>query len=229
MRDKVKKFGSSINSKVKAFGLRIRVWLSSPNNREITTFIVTILVLFSAIGTLAYTNIQVNIARLDLEIARTDLEARTRPYLSIEKIRLGNTDYGWISTNITINNLGETPSTRIQFGEISLNGTKIAGTSQPDKDYPARGYTTEDGVTITTGGLVVTPMHSGLPYDIIFFPQKPITIELLTCGSIQMSAITKGSVIAIGLNYSWGDKQYEYVATAVMSDGEWRVKLESGD
>ena len=169
--------------------------------------IVAIVALVVAIFTLIYTNFQVR-------IARADLEARTSPYLSIEKIELNNTDYGWISTNITINNLGETPSTRVQFGEISLNGTKIAGTSQPDKDYP---------------DMVVTPVHSGLPYDIIFFPQRPTTIELLTLGSVQESAITEGTVIDIGLTYSWGDKQYEYVATAVMSDGDWRVILHRGN
>ena len=184
--------------------------------------IVAIVALIVAIFALVYTTLQVS-------IARADLEARTRPYLSIEKIGLNNTGDGWISTNITINNLGEIPATRVQFGEISLDGQPIAGISQPDKDYPARVHTIEDGVTITAGGLVVTPMHSGLPYDMIFFPQKPNTIELLTCGSIRTSAITEGTVIGIGLNYSWGDKQYEYVATAVMSDGEWRVILERGN
>ncbi|MCJ7791125.1 MAG: hypothetical protein MUP49_01720 [Dehalococcoidia bacterium] len=209
-------------NKVKKFGLSIKAWLSNSNNLKNTAYIV-------AIVTLIFTAVQVSIARSELEIARADLEARTRPYLSIEKIGLNNTGDGWISTNITINNLGEIPATRVQFGDISLNGTKMAGTSQPDKDYPARVYTTEDGVTITySGGLVVTPMYSGLPYDMMFFPQKPNTIELLTLGSVQTSAITEGSVIDIGLNYSWGDKQYEYVATAVMSDGEWRVILERG-
>jgi len=32
----------------------------------------------------------------------------------------------------------------------------------------------------------------------------------------------------IGLTYFWGDRQYEYVATAVLADGEWRVILERG-
>jgi hypothetical protein len=187
--------------------------------------IVAIVALVVAIFSLVYTTFQVG-------IAKADLEARSRPYLSIEKIAVNNTGDGWISTNVTINNLGEIPATRVQFGEISLNGTKIAGTSQPDKDYPARvyTYTTEDGFTITmTTQLVVAPMYSGLPYDVIFFPQKPTTIELLTCGSVQESAITEGTAIDISLNYSWGEKQYEYVATAVMSDGEWKIILERGD
>jgi hypothetical protein len=210
--DKVKKFGSSI-----------RIWLFNSNNVALVALIVAII-------SLIYTGVQVSFAKSALEVSRADLEARTRPYLSIEKIRLGNTDYGWISTNITINNLGETPATRVQFGEISLDGKPIAGNSQPDEHYPARTYTVQDGVTITiTEELVVTPMYLGLSYDMIFFPQKPITIELLTCGSIQMSAITEGSIIDIGLTYFWEERQYEYVATAVMSDGECRVKLESGD
>ena len=228
--DKVKKLGSSIKSKVRAFRLSIRAWLSSPNNREITTFVVTIVALFSAIGMLAYTNIQVNIARSGLEMARADLVARTRPYLSIEGIGLNNAGDGWISTNITINNLGDIPATRVQFPKISLDGVPIAGISQPDKDYPFTVHTTEDGVTVTsTGGIVVIPTHSGLPDDMIFFPQKPDTIQLLTLGSVQMSAITDGSILDIGLTYSWGDKQYEYVATAVMSEGEWTIILERGD
>jgi hypothetical protein len=211
---------------VRAWRSPARAWLSKDNNcLKNAAYIV-------AIGTLTFTAFQVGLASCELKVSRADLEARTRPYLSIEKIALNNTGDGWISTNITINNLGEIPATRVQFGEICLNGTKIAGTSQPGKDYPARvhTYTTEGGVTITytEGRLVVAPMCLGLPYDVIFFPQKPTTIELLTCGSVQESAITEGTVIDIGLNYSWGDKQYEYVATAVMSDGEWRVILERG-
>jgi len=231
MHDKVKKFGLSIKSKVRAFHLGIRAWLSSPNNREITTFVVTIVVLLSAIGTLVYTNIQVNIAKLDLEIARADLEARTRPYLSIEKIGLNNTGDGWISTNITINNLGEIPATRVNFGDILLNGTKIAGTSEPDIDYPAWVYTTEEGVTVTGGGLVTIPPHSGPPNDMMLFPQKTTTIEVLTLGSVQYSAITEGSILKIGLDYFWGDRQYECMATALWSEseGEWKVILQTGD
>ncbi|MFW6102429.1 MAG: hypothetical protein ACOC6O_02090 [Chloroflexota bacterium] len=206
--------------KVRRFRLSTRTWLSNSNNLALVALIVAII-------SLIYTGVQVSFAKSALEVSRADLEARTRPYLSIQKIRLGNTDYGWISTNITINNLGETPATRVQFGEISLDGKPIAGNSQPDEHYPARTYTVQDGVTITiTEELVVTPVYLGLSYDMIFFPQKPITIELLTCGSIQMSAIAEGSIIDISLNYSWGDKEYEYLATAVMSNGEWRVKLE---
>lgn len=210
--------------KLKRLGLGVRAWLSKENNcLKNTAYIV-------AIVTLIFTTVQVSLAKCELEVSRADLEARTRPYLSIEHIRIGNRDEGWISTNITINNLGQIPATRVQFGNISVDGTQIAGSSQPDEHYPARTYTTQDGVTITiSGGLVVTPMYSGLPYDMIFFPQKPNTIELLTCGSIRTSAITDGSVMDIGLTYFWGDKQYEYVATAVMSDGEWKIILETGD
>jgi len=209
---------------VRAWPSKAGTWLSKDNNcLKNGAYIV-------AIVTLTFTATQVGLAQCELAVSRADLEARTRPYLSIQKIGLNNTGDGWISTDITINNLGEIPATRVQFGAISLNGTKMAGTSQPDKDYPARVYTTEDGVTITySGGLVVTPMYSGLPYDMMFFPQKPNTIELLTLGSIRTSAITEGSVMDIALNYSWGDKQYEYVATAVMSEGEWKVILERGD
>jgi hypothetical protein len=209
---------------VRAWLSNVRAWLSKDNNC-LKNFAYVV-----AIGTLIFTAFQANSAKSALEVSRADLEARIRPYLSIENIGLNNTGDGWISTNITINNLGETPATHVQFGEISLNGTKIAVNRQPDEDYPVRVYETQDGVTITiTEHLVVTPECLGLPDDMMFFPQKPTTIELLTCGSVQESAITEGTVIDIGLNYSWGDKQYEYVATAVMSDGEWKVILERGD
>ena len=228
MHDKVKKFGSSIKSKVKEFRLGIKAWLSSPNNREIATSIAAIVLLISAIATLAYTNIQVSIARSGLEMARADLEARTRPYLSIENIGLNDTGEGWISINITINNLGEIPATRVQLGEISVDGTQIAGSSQPAEDYPVRIHTTEDGVTIAiTEGLVVA--YANLPDDMIFFPQKPNTIKKLVPGSIRKSAITDGSVMDIELKYSWGDRQYWYVATVMLSEGEWKVISERGD
>jgi hypothetical protein len=211
-------------SSVRAWLSSVRPWLSKENNcLKNLAYVV-------AIGTLIFTAFQANTARSALEVSRAHSEATTRPYLSIERIALDNTGDGWISTNITINNLGETPATRVQFGEISLNGTKIAGTSQSDKDYPARVYTTEDGVTITySGGLVVTPVFSGLWYNMIFFPEKPTTLELLTLGSVQTSLITEETVIEIGLKYSWGDKQYEYVAAAVMSEGEWKIGGERGD
>lgn len=184
--------------------------------------IVAIVALVVAIFSLVYTTFQVG-------IATADLEARSRPYLSIEKIGLGNTGDGVISTNITINNLGEIPATRVKLGEVFLDGERIAGTSQPDKDYPVRVRTTQDGVTISAGGLVVTPTHSGLPDDMIFFPQKPNTIELLTLGSIQASAITDGSLVDIELIYSWGDREYWYMATVMLSEGVWEVILERGD
>jgi hypothetical protein len=214
---------SDMRDRIKRSGLRIKSWLFNSNNLKNVAYIV-------AIGTLTFTAVQAYLAKSTLEVSRADLESRTRPYLSIERIQLGNTGDGWISTNITINNLGEIPATRVQFGEISVNGTRIAGTSQPDKEYPVRVYTTVDGVTITiTEHLVVAPMCLGLPDDMMLFPQRPTTIELLTLGSVQTSATTEGSGIDISLSYSWGDRQYEYVATAVMSEGEWKVILERGD
>jgi len=215
--------GNNIYNGLKALASGVKTRLSNENNcLKNFAYIV-------AIGTLIFTAFQVSFAKSALEVSRADLESRTRPYLSVEKIGLNNTGDGWISTNITINNLGEIPATRVQFGDIFLNGTKIAGTSQPDKGYPARVHTTEDGVTVTGGGLVVTPTHLGPPDDMIFFPQKTTTVEVLTLGSIQESAITEGTTMKIGLNYSWGDRQYEYVATALWSEGGWKVVLERGD
>ncbi len=214
---------NSIHNGLKAVVSGVKTRLSKENSYLKNTAYIVVIV------TLIITAVQASLAKSALEVSRADLEARTRPYLCIESIRIGNRDDGWISTNLTVNNYGEITSTRIQFGEISLNGTKIAGTSQPDKDYPTRVYTTEDGVTITTGRPVTAPIYSGVPYNIILFPQKPTTIEVLTLGSVQESAIVEGSIIEIGLDYSWGDKQYEYVATAVMCEGEWKITLERGD
>lgn len=206
---------------MKKSGFSIRTRLSNPNNVALVALIV-------AAVSVIYTGIQVSFAKSALEVSRADLEARTRPYLSIEKVGVNNTGDGWIATDITINNLGEMPATRVNFGDILLDGTKIAGT-EPDIDYPTWVYTTEDGVTITGGGLVTIPPHSGPPDDMMLFPQKPTTIAVLTLGSVEYSAITEGSILEIGLDYSWGDRQYECMATALWSEGEWKVKFQTGD
>jgi len=207
---------------LKRLGLVRRVWRSKASNWLRNTAYGV------AIVTLIFTATQVGLAKSALEVSRADLEARTRPYLSIEKVGVNNTGDGWISTNITINNLGEMPATHVNFGDVLLNGAKIAGT-EPDIDYPTWVYTTEDGVTITGGGLVTIPPHSGPPTDMMLFPQKPTTIGVLTLGSVQYSAITEGSILEIGLDYSWGDRQYECMATALWSEGEWKVILQTGD
>ena len=223
MHDKVKRFGSSIKSKVKELRLGIKARLSSPNNREITTSIVAITALIVAIFSLIYTTVQVS-------IARADLEARTRPYLSIENIGVNDTGEDWISIMIGINNLGEIPVTRVQLGRILMGGEQIAWTDgQPYEDYPAINYTTGEGVTITTsGGILIAPGRSDFPSDMIFFPRKLNTVEVPVYGTTWRATITEGSVMDIGLTYFWGDRQYEYVATAVLADGEWRVILERG-
>lgn len=221
MHDKVKKFGSGIKSKVKEFRLGIKAWLSSPNNREITTSIVAIVALVAAIISLTYTYLQVS-------IAKADLEARTRPYLSIENIGLNDTGEGWISINITINNLGEIPATRVRLGGAYLDGNPIALSSRPAEDYPVIVHTTGDGVNITINRTLVVS-YADLPDDMIFFPQKPTTITLPVSGSLRESAITDGSIIDIELKYAWGDRQYWYMATVMLSEGQWKVILERGD
>lgn len=222
-----------MHNKLKKFALRVRAWLSNLGVRAWLSKehnCLKNIAYIVAIGTLMCTAVQASIATSELKVSRADLEARTRPYLSIERIGLNNTGDGWISTTMTINNRGEIPATRVRFGDILLNGTKIAGTGQPDKDYPARVHTTEDGVTVTAEGLVVTPTHLGPPDDMIFFPQKPTMVEILTLGSVQESAITEGTTLRIGFDYSWGDRQYEYVASALWSESEreWKVVLERG-
>lgn len=184
--------------------------------------IIAITALIVAIFSLIYTTVQVG-------IARADLEAKTRPYLSIENIRVEDKGEDWITIMIGINNLGELPATRVQPENIVMGGKQIAWISEPDEYYPAQNHTTEDGVIISAGGVVVIPEYSDLPDDMIFFPQKLNTIKMPVHGTTWRTTITDGSVMDIGLDYSWGDRQYWYVATAMLSEGEWKVILERGD
>jgi hypothetical protein len=237
MYNKVKKFGLNIKSKIKEFSLVTKAWLSNSNNREITTSIVAILVFIVAIATLIYTDAQVRIARSELEMARAnletaraDLEARTRPYLSIESVLVEDRGEDWLSIMVGINNLGEMPATRVQLRRILMGGEQIAWTNgQPYEDYPGTTNTTEGGVTITAGGILIAPGRSDFPANMIFFPQKLNMVEVPAYGATWRATITEGSVMDIGLTYFWGDRQYEYVATAMLSEGEWKIILERGD
>jgi hypothetical protein len=220
---------SNIYSKVKRLALRVRTWLfnvrawlSKDNNYlKNAAYIV-------AIVALTITAVQASLAKSELELSKADLEARTRPYLSIENIGLNDTGEGWISINITINNLGEIPATRVRLGGVYLDGNPIALSSRPAEDYPVIVHTIGDGVNITINRTLVVS-YADLPDDMIFFPQKPTTITLPVSGSIRESAITDGSIIDIELKYAWGDRQYWYMATVMLSEGQWKVILERGD
>jgi len=220
---------NSIYDKVRRLALGVRAWRSpatawlSKDHKCLKNAAYIV-----AIGTLTFTAIQVGLASCELGLSRADLEARTRPYLSIEKIGLNNTGDGWISTNITINNLGEIPATRVRLGGVYLDGNPIALSSRPAEDYPVIVHTIGDGVNITINRTLVVS-YADLPDDMIFFPQKPTTITLPVSGSIRESAITEGSIIDIELKYAWGDRQYWYMATVMLSEGQWKVILERGD
>lgn len=181
-----------------------------------------------ALVTLIFTATQVGLAKHQLETSRVDLEARTRPYLSIERIGLNEAGERWISINITINNLGETPATRVGLRGVYLDGNPIALSSRPAEDYPVIVHTIRDGVNITINRTIVVS-YADLPDEMIFYPQKPTTIRLLVSGSIRTSAITDGSVMDIELIYSWGHREYWYMATVMLSDRQWEVILERGD
>jgi hypothetical protein len=221
---KIKIGMNNMYNKLKRLALGFRAWLSKANNSlKNTAYIV-------AIVTLIITAVQASLARSELEVSRADLESRIRPYLSIESIGVNDTGEDLISIMVGINNFGEIPATSVQLGEILMGGEQIAWSSEPNEDYPAKNYTTEEGVTIIVReGLVVAPMYSDFPDDMIFFPQKLTAVEMLVSGSIWRSTITDGSIIDIGLTYSWGDRQYWYVATVMLSHGEWKVILERGD
>jgi hypothetical protein len=203
--------------------LGVRAWLSKDNNYlKNAAYIVVIVALI-------ITAVQASLAKSALELSRADLEAKTRPYLSIENIQVEDKGEDWITIMIGINNLGELPATRVQPENIVMGGKQIAWISEPDEYYPAQNHTTEDGVIISVGGVIVIPEYSDLPDDMIFFPQKLNTIKMPVHGTTWRTTITDESVMDIELKYSWGDRQYWYVATVILSEGEWKVILERGD
>lgn len=217
-------------------GKNIKTWLCNQNNWTIITSVVAIIALVVAIVALLYTARQVGIAMSNLEVSisaldtiRADLEAKTRPYLSIENIREEERGDKWVSIMVGVINRGELPATSVQLDKIVIGGEHIAWVSDFDEDYPAVTHTTDEGITITTGGIILPPARGDFPSDIIFYPNKLNTIEIVAYGTTWRSTITDGSIIDIGLTYAWGSKQYWYVATAILSNGEWNINLERGD
>lgn len=76
---------------------------------------------------------------------------------------------------IGINNLGEIPATGVQLKYILVGGVPRLG--EPDKDYPATNQTTEEGVTISAGGIIRPPDWSDFPDGMIFFPKNSIRYQ----------------------------------------------------
>lgn len=214
----------------------IKTFLSKQNWTIITSIATVILLtvgvasLIVATMALRYTAEQIDIARSELEVARSDLEAKTRPYLSVENIEVKDRGDEWISIIVGVVNRGELPAVSVGISEIVMGGESITWTSEISQDFPAETYTTEDGVTITIGGMVIAPYGSNFPQDMIFFPNKYTALEFPSHSPTWRSTIVEGSVMEVGMRYSWGEKDYWYVATAMLqSNGEWIVSLERGN
>lgn len=174
--------------------------------------------------------IAVTISALALNTANTGLIATTRPYLSVESIKeiIGDE---YISVLIGVTNYGKLPATGVGVTKILLDGVQWM-----DADIietPEEAYTTEDGVTITTSGIVVwglPPERRDFPNSIIFYPKKRNTFVVTVSKDKWESSITTGSVMEIKLNYSWGKHDYWYIATSMLEpNGKWNISLERGD
>lgn len=207
----------------------IKTFLSKPNWTTIASISTVILLVIAIIG-LGYTAKQLRDTAEQIGIARSDLEAKTRPYLSVENIVVKDRGDEWISIIVGVVNRGELPAVSVGLTEIVMGGESITWTSEISQDFPATTYTTEDGITITAGGMVIAPEGRNFPQDIIFFPNKYTAIEFPLHGPTWRSTIVEGTVMEIGMKYSWGEKDYWYVAIAMLqSNGEWSVSLERGN
>lgn len=206
-------------------------------NWTIITSIATVIMLAVAIWALWYTAKQVGYAAEQVGytaeqvgIAQSDLEAKTRPYLSVENIEVKDRGDEWISIIVGVVNRGELPAVSVGITDIMMGGESITWTSEISEEFPAKTYTTEDGVTITIGGAVIAPYGSNFPQDIIFFPNKYTALEFPAHGPTWRSTIVEGSVMEVWMRYSWGEKEYWYIATAMLqSNGEWSIDLERGN
>jgi len=172
--------------------------------------------------------IQAGVAMSQLRIGRADFEARSRPYLSIRSLGVRDGDGAWIGIMLEIDNLGEVPATGVKLGQVVMGGEHMAWTSRPDEDYPAHNISVGDGIRVSAGGMVVAPVYSGFPEDMLFFPGKTVSVEMPVHGATWRTTAAEGSVMDIGLSYKWRDRQYWYVATAVLTDGKWSVVMERG-
>lgn len=77
---------------------------------------------------------------------------------------------------------------------------------------------------------MIAPQGRDFPQDIIFSPNKYTAIEFPSHGPTWRSTIVEGSVMEVGMKYSWGERDYWYVAIAMLqSDGEWSIDLERGN
>lgn len=202
----------------------------SKQNWTIITSIATVIMLAVAVVSLIVATMALRYTAEQIGIAKSDLEAKTRPYLSVENIVVKDRGDEWISIIVGVVNRGELPAVSVGITEIVMGGESITWTSEINQDFPAETYTTEDGVTITIGGMVIAPYGSNFPQDTIFFPNKYTAIECPSYGPTWRGTIVEGSVMEIGMRYSWGEKDYWYVATAMLqSNGEWSIDLERGN
>lgn len=163
-------------------------------------------------------------------IAKSEFEAKNRPYLSIQDICVMNEQQNrWLDIVIEVVNRGEVPAMKVTLKEIVMGGERIAWMSDYDEDYPPITYTTGN-ITITSGGIIIPPQRRDFPSEIIFFPDQVNKIVVPAHRTTWETTISEGSIMDIGLSYSWGDKDFWYVATAILEkENQWSINLHRGN
>jgi len=207
-----------MNNRIKNIGKGSIIWLRNHNIGRIITVLV-------AIGLLIYTAINIG-------IARSALEATTRPYLSVESVIEKDIGDENVSVLIGVTNLGQLTATGVEVTGILIDKEQWIGTEYIET--PTKTYTTVDNVTITVSGIVMTsespPERRDFPSSIIFYPRKLNTFVMTVSRDKWEKSVNIGSVIELELKYSWGKNDYWYIATSMLdNDEEWKINLERGN
>jgi hypothetical protein len=173
-----------------------------------------------------------NTAKSQYEIAKSSLEATTRPYLSVENVTEKDVNDEVVSISIGVTNLGQLPATGVEITSIIMDKEQWIGTEYIET--PTQTFTTEDNITITYGGIVVTlespPEKRDFPSSIIFYPNKRNTFVMTVSRDKWERSVKVGSVIELKLDYSCANKDYWYIATSMLeTNAEWKIVLERGN
>jgi len=184
---------------------------------------------------------QTQILSQQSQMLSAQYEASYRPYLRVEDITTQEGNNSFIEILITIKNYGQVPATKVNLQKVIIGGADVIydektgtytfiymGDGNENESEP----TTENqgGVTITTSeDYIMALVETDYPPDFIFYPGSPQTVVASVHRPTYQATVSENGLMHIALEYSWGLKQYYYVAKAILQDNTWNVTENRGN
>lgn len=175
------------------------------------------------------------------EILSEEYEAAYRPYLAVEDIATQEGNDSSLKILINVRNYGQMPATKVDIQRVVIGGADVKYDEKTgtytftyvggDTESSPKTTPPDDtaGVSVTGSGWVTALIEQDYPPDFIFFPGKEQIIIATVDKPTYQATVSETKLMHIALEYSYGLKQYYYVAKANLQDGVWKVVENRGN